>query len=302
MTPNNESTKWLVCDPRTPVSEIAFLALSARLRPIPGLLLKAATEADNDTEHVHRIRVATRRAGATLKLFGPFAKKRLVKRIDSLLSTIRKAAGRARDLDVLIRKNEARQQHRLIETLRAERKRALKRIKQTCKTLVGSGKLKKQTLQLLRSMPREKDLTNRVSFNSWAHREFRHRADAFFHAWPCDSTNLDELHQFRIQAKDLRYVVELITSAFPRNLRDNLYPRIEAIQNELGELNDHVTACRKLDRWIARDDPETLDLLKSELAYEQDLLRLNLAKYNNKWTAEAKQNLELVVARLEEAK
>jgi CHAD domain-containing protein len=294
----NASKKWLICDPVTPVGEIAFFALAGRLDTIPELLERAALRHDDDVEHVHRLRVATRRAEATLELFGPFGAKRPARRVASTLSTIRKAAGRARDLDVFIERSRLRQKQGLMETLERRRKQSQKRIRRVYKEFVRSGKLKRHTLRLLRSMPTDIDVGGRIPFDLWAHNQLRTCVEAFFDAWPHDSTDLNAIHQFRIQAKGLRYTLELVVSAFPKALRDDFYPQIEEFQNVLGDINDHVVACRKLEQWIAVAETADIDVLEAELANERQSLRLSLANFDEKGATQARHDLESAAQRL----
>src|SRR5206468_5052202 len=62
----------------------------------------AVHDADRDVEDVHRLRVATRRAGAALKIFQPCLPDKVFRRVRKQLRALRRAAGEARDWDVFL--------------------------------------------------------------------------------------------------------------------------------------------------------------------------------------------------------
>src|SRR5262245_46040623 len=55
----------------TPLVDAARHVLTVRLDTVRHYLPLALHEADEDTEHVHQLRVGTRRAGAALRIFKP---------------------------------------------------------------------------------------------------------------------------------------------------------------------------------------------------------------------------------------
>src|SRR2546426_9281030 len=85
-----------------PVSEAAQLALSRRLGAVRDRLPDAVFHADDDIEHVHQLRVSTRRAAAALRLFADHLPARLYKKTRRALRAIRRSAGAARDWDVFL--------------------------------------------------------------------------------------------------------------------------------------------------------------------------------------------------------
>ena len=54
--------------------------------------------------------------------------------------------------------------------------------------------------------------------------------------------DVQALHAFRIQGKQVRYAMEIFAGAFPPEFREQLYPIVETLQDRLGAINDHVTA------------------------------------------------------------
>src|SRR5260221_5916979 len=82
-----------------PVPEAARLVLAVRLGVVLDRLPAAVARADEDVEHVHQLRVGTRRAGAAVRIFGDSLPAKLFRKVNRALRAIRRAAGAARDWD-----------------------------------------------------------------------------------------------------------------------------------------------------------------------------------------------------------
>ena len=94
-------TKWIENSaPDQPVDEVARRALAARLESVWQLLSRAADD-EPAPEHVHQLRVATRRTAAACRVFERLARKKPLRQLEKQLRQLRRAAGVARDLDVL---------------------------------------------------------------------------------------------------------------------------------------------------------------------------------------------------------
>jgi CHAD domain-containing protein len=65
-----------------------------------------------------------------------------------------------------------------------------------------------------------------------------------------DLDDYAELHRVRIMAKRLRYALELFIDCFPPAVREQIYPRVEAVQDVLGQANDSYQAARRLDELL----------------------------------------------------
>src|SRR5687767_3634942 len=96
-------SKWIdSVNGATPLLEAAQRILDARLGTVAHYLPLAFHEAARDIEHVHQLRVATRRARAALDLFEVCLANGAAKQARKLLRRIRRAAGAARDWDVFL--------------------------------------------------------------------------------------------------------------------------------------------------------------------------------------------------------
>jgi CHAD domain-containing protein len=96
-------TKW-IDDVRAGerACRVAVRTLESRLAAVLELLPLAAHRADEDMEHVHALRVWTRRAAAAVTLYEEMMPRRRTAWIRKQLRRIRRAAGEARECDVLI--------------------------------------------------------------------------------------------------------------------------------------------------------------------------------------------------------
>src|SRR5438552_2313389 len=85
-----------------PGSEAARRTLTLRLGAVRDRLPAAVFHADEDVEHVHQLRVSTRRAAAALRLFADCLPERMHKKTRKSLKALRRSAGEARDWDVFL--------------------------------------------------------------------------------------------------------------------------------------------------------------------------------------------------------
>jgi CHAD domain-containing protein len=245
--------KWIeagAADERT--TDVAVRTLEGRLGAVLHYLPLAAKKADEDVEHVHQLRVWTRRAAAALQLYEPLLPKRRMLWLTKQLRRVRKAANNARDQDVLIarlkKKKSSGANKRWLESARAEREDAQKAIVDVQERLERDDRLKRRIDKLLarvhfRPEPADQALE---CFADWAPRCLRPVVDEFFASLPADRSDEAALHQFRIKGKELRYAMELLTGAFPESFRIELYPVIEGIQDQLGDINDLATGQARL--------------------------------------------------------
>ena len=101
-----DSSKWTIeASADEPVHEVAVRTIKARLAAIRFYLPLAAEKPAEDVEYVHQLRVATRRTVAAMEMYLAFFPKGPRKEICRELKQLRKAAGLARDLDVLVQRH-----------------------------------------------------------------------------------------------------------------------------------------------------------------------------------------------------
>jgi CHAD domain-containing protein len=279
------STKWLAgIDPDASVSDAARLSLEARLTAVAHHLPLAAYHAQPNPEHVHRLRVSTRRAEAALELYCDWLPRKRARWIKKRLKKIRRAAGEARDLDVLGQRLAGDYGERaaaVLPIVARERAAVQADIVRIAEKSRSDDRFVRKTARLVQSVGalcETEASADRPSFRDWAAEKLADAAEPFFGSIPGEVADMDALHQFRIRAKSLRYAIELLARAFGPELRDDHYPVVEQLQERLGRINDHVTARDRLRTWAADDRHSAqkgllCELAEDELAFLADELR-----------------------------
>jgi CHAD domain-containing protein len=286
--------KW-IDDVRSeqPVSELARRALDLRLSSAWHYLPLAAQLASEEIEHVHQLRVSTRRAAATVRLFRDLLPKRRRRWLAKQLRRIRRAAAEARDFDVL----EARLPHWAGDNESDEIQDELKKV-HDCR-VSAQGPI----VEVYRRL-RRKDFPERVAAlvkrTRWrderspeptvalaAQHRLRPFVDDFFAAASAASPDAPALHRLRIRGKRLRYAMEVFGGAFDRSFREELYPQIEELQERLGDINDRAAAIERFEAWSAdRHSHRRQRRLRSLLARQQETFEQSREEFLGWWTPE----------------
>jgi CHAD domain-containing protein len=266
-------------------------ALAARLDLVRQYLPRAADAAE-DTENVHQLRVATRRAMAAMQIFDALLPPLRAAWMNKQLKRIRQAAGNARDLDVLadrLKQREAQPGAAYKEFLRGvEHRRLAARhpIEKIRRKLRKKDLARRQEALVRRVALREKaDRLVQPTFGQAARRALGKLVDQFFTAAAADFSDYPALHAFRIQGKQLRYATEIFAGAFDRRLRSEIYPLVEQLQEKLGAINDHATAKELFTAWLAEADG-TCEVLSALIAAEDDALEIARQAFFAWWTVD----------------
>lgn len=294
----NPTGKWLEgFGPESAVHDVARAALEARLAAVSYWLPAAAYCADHDVEHVHRLRVSTRRAMAALKLFRDWLPKKQLRRVKKQLKKIRQAAGSARDLDVFhdrLQENES-DGAEFVRADIAERRAAVQpEIERVADRLRRKGRFVRKVRDLLAGVkPRGRaDDDQPEPFRHWAKRRLAELAHEFFDAEPDDVRDTAALHQFRISGKRLRYAMELLAPGLDPDVRNTHYPVVEELQERLGKSNDHAWAAAQLREWMSdMVDPQRTQLLQAMAQHETQQLDELLRDFQEWWTPERSEAL-----------
>jgi CHAD domain-containing protein len=76
----------------------------------------------------------------------------------------------------------------------------------------------------------------------------------------------------------------LLSGAFPADEADAAYATVEAVQKDLGEINDSVTLLAALrDRMRKSEDPQVFDRIRAILAAEEADLEQSRTKFLTEW-------------------
>jgi len=256
------TTSWLVTDgPDAAVGQVAMRTLRGRLRAVWAEAHAAAE--GTAPEHVHRLRVATRRTLAAFDVFRDVLPAKRAAWFRKRLRLLRRAAGDARDLDVLtgrLGQNDARPsaRARLVAMLSKQRTVSRGPIRELYERLAEDDWQGRVDELLERVAERGR----RTTFGDYARRRYGPLVDHFFAAADRRLRDADEIHQARIEAKKLRYAVEIFAGVFPAATLARCQDALERLQETLGTFTDHASAADRFRRWSRdenmRSDRDTL--------------------------------------------
>jgi hypothetical protein len=291
------SKKWAVIDDkRVPAGTVANRTLRKRLEAVWRELPVAGSAAHRDRESVHRLRVATRRALAAIEAFRDLLPERRAAWFAKRLRRIRRAAGEARDLDVLTDRlgsaaaratnapapaPSGRARRRLVAMLSKQRDVSRQPIREQYERLVESdwpGRVER----LLDDVPAGR---RQPTFGTYARQRFRPMIKRFFAAADHKLRDAEEMHALRIEGKQLRYAMEIFAAVFPPQVRARCYEALEQLQNTLGEFTDHASAADRFRRWsrekAAASNREVIERLLKEEEARADQARKVFSRWWN---------------------
>ena len=242
------SKKWLVSDDhRLPVGQIAAQTLRTRFDAVWTELRASCTMPDN-ADHVHQLRVATRRTLAAFDAFHAILPAKRRDWFEKRLRRLRRAAGEARDLDVLTARlagnNAVWARSRLIAMLSKQRRRSRGPIQEQFDKLVEAG----WTSRVDRLLEDVCSRRRRLGFRTFARRRFKPMIASFFQQADHKLHDQDEIHSSRIEGKKLRYSLEIFASVFPARALARCQESLEQLQKTLGEFTDHASAANRFKR------------------------------------------------------
>ena len=246
-----------------PMESAARRVLELRLGAVSERLPAAVFHAADDIEHVHQLRVSTRRAGAAVRIFADCLPSKAYSAIRKTLRKIRRAAGAARDWDVFLeamseRANAAdvKQQSGLDFLLgfgQGQRVVAQHHLDDLVSVQLEFDQVIKETLEAIDG-GRKGDAPLRRQAVPLLTQLFRDLEEAASQ----DLQPYEHLHQVRILGKQLRYAMEIFAACFAPAFRDEIYPEIVAMQEILGLANDSHVAHGRLTgmkQWLQKMHP-----------------------------------------------
>ncbi len=254
----------------TPLDEAARQVLAARLEVVSRYLPLAVERSSEDIEHVHQLRVGTRRARAAVDIFAVCLPNKHAKKLRQAMRDVRRAAGDARDWDVFLkelgrRSSEASARQRpgfdfLLGYGLGQRRAAQESL--VAFDEKARGKLNKCFQNALEAVERAQELKSLSDLGK------RWLTDLLAELGSVTAGPLDDyehLHEVRIVGKRLRYALEVFADAFPPTFRGEIYPHVEAMQEILGKANDSHVAGLRLQGLLAQLDAVSLKRMKPAL-------------------------------------
>ena len=222
--------------------------------------------ASRSPEPLHQARVALRRLRSAFSIFKPLLGNDVARELSNGLRELAGQLGPARDLDVLLQRAKPGP---LRDRLQTEREAAYDRVGE----VLGSGTARALMLTLVEwvhigSLLADPDTeeTRTLPVRTFASRALsRFRRKVKEGGLNLRGTDDEARHEVRKDAKKLRYAAEFFALLFDgkgeKARQKHFIIALEAVQNELGALNDLATAPHVLDRLGIADDPEAPALL-----------------------------------------
>jgi CHAD domain-containing protein len=289
----------------TPAPRAARQALKPRLLEVAKLLGDAAHvtgKSDKDAEAVHQLRIWSRRSAAALRLFGELLPRRTAKWLKRKLKEIRRAAGSARDCDVLAERIEAGELPGLKPKafrLHQRRRRAEKEMAALYKSLVKSGKFERKTDKLLEKLARRgkqrrgqsKSSAKWPAFGPWCQEQLAPLRDDFLRAAASNLSRDADLHALRLAGKRLRYALELSPAALPAGVHRRLYDELTDLQDRLGEVCDRIATVGRLKLWRRDAGGKQREDFRAALHHEQAQLSSGKQRFLRWWSAKRRKSL-----------
>lgn len=220
-------------------SELSVALLATRIHKVYGL--GSLDWPDDDVEHVHDLRVATRRMREAMAIASRILPEKRVRRANRRARSLGRAFGERRICDVFleeVKKIAAEQRLELssfITFLEARRDRATIEV---C-LHYSKRKLLRHGLDLLELSMSPSDRVLTLKDIAPAH--LLESARIVEELLPCieDENMHDEHHELRIKLKHLRYSSEILCSAWPSSIDPaKTVAPIKELQDDLGVLND----------------------------------------------------------------
>ena len=192
--------------------------------------------------------------------------------VRSSLRRVRRAAGPARDLDVLEERlsrlaaagGTTIQLGAAIDQVRRRRKKAGKPLLKTYR------KARKSDFEgLVRSLPRQVAWRRdgpEPALMDWAGIELRPSIEEFVSRSSSNLADREALHRMRIAEKRVRYSLEILAGGAADSAVDEVAPALRELQERLGGISDHEAARVLLIRWRGRSSDDGLREVFSHLA------------------------------------
>jgi CHAD domain-containing protein len=224
---------------------------------------------DVDTEFLHDYRVSLRRLRSTLKLIKDAYPADVTARVSAELGQFARRTNRLRDLDVyLLNRDEyvngtppdlRDALGEMFEDLAQERSAE----QQAVAAHLGSDAYRTTMRRLFDVFDEDKwwpvTVNSHASVFSLANHVLPRRYEKIrrMHSAIAENSPDGQVHDVRLQAKKLRYLLEFFGTLYPPQRVDRLIKRLKKLQNTLGTFNDLVVQQASLQGYVYRKSPAT---------------------------------------------
>ncbi len=210
-----------------------------------------------EAEFIHQARVALRRLRSAIKLFAPALPPEFVTAYGQTWQTLASALGDARNWDVFLEETlppiqAAFPDNRDIKRLRNEARRRAKAARHSIIKLLAVSEYPRLLVEFTAAVYALTDSLP-LSLREFANdRIASHARRARKLAIRLAELNPEERHKMRIAFKKLRYTLEFFAPLLPTKRLQPYLAALSQLQDELGLINDHVTANMMIDDVISK--------------------------------------------------
>ncbi len=271
-----------------PVAEAAAVILRQRFDGVLYYLPRVAEHADENIEYVHQLRVASRRSVAAIDAYRPLLPRKRSKAIRKALRQLRKGLGEARDLDVMrmrlqaeAERTDSKKLRRVVRMLKEKRVVEQQVVKEACDDF-ETLKLPAQIDKLL-TKTRWRNKSAEPTLLEFDADLFDAATQHFFTNIHPESKDPLVLHETRIEAKRLRYTLELVEPILPKAAARKPRRLFADLQESLGQISDHAAAEELFERWA--DKSSAGSTLKKLAATERKQLQEAAVAFHAHWPA-----------------
>lgn len=213
-----------------------------------------------DPEYVHQARVALRRLRSAIKLFAPLLPADFVSAYGQTWQTLASALGEARNWDVFITETlppiqAAFPKHRDTRHLNQEGIRRARQARKAVTHMLSLPEYPRLIVEFTAAIYALNDLLPQ-NLEDFARQQIKSRArSARRLAKLHHELEPAERHRMRICFKKLRYAIEFFSPLLPAKPLKRYLPTLARLQDELGLINDHVTAQSLIDEALQGRPP-----------------------------------------------
>lgn len=197
-------------------------AIAAHVAKLVAACRRVVSDGLTDTEAVHRLRVQSRRTAAALEILRPTLPKQTRGRLRRIVRKIRRAAGRARDLDVFLSLLPETQP--AVDVVRGfalgERSAAYRDLADQIEGMAAKLESVWMKTERLDRAPNNRE----ASLENLLEDAIRRRSERVRQRLEARDLDEEDLHRLRIEVKGLRYAQELAgeDASWAKTLQDAL--------------------------------------------------------------------------------
>jgi CHAD domain-containing protein len=283
--------------------------LDLRLRAVRDRLPAAVFHANADVEHVHQLRVSTRRAAAALRIFCEFLPARLHEKTRKTLRSLRRSAGAARDWDVFLAMIQARLPRAPVKErvgldflfgyAQCQREMAQDWLHEAYDA--KAEEFERCIEDVAAALDRK--IQSEPSLRDLAGAKLTQLLGELETAACANLESYEALHQVRILGKQLRYAMEIFECCFASEFRQRYYPAVVEMQDILGLANDSFTAVQRLSQLRTRllnaqpkQWPRLREGIEKSIHFHEQRLPQQRRKFDKWWRAWNKSGAERAFA------